>query len=139
MKEDKSLLFSHSAPDSVSLGATALPPTLSHTYRNTCMQSLGSSRVIKKKNSVYPGNINKRLREPTRTLAEGGIVLCSTPSDRRPRGIHLYSLFMSYGAFAKLTLRLTLNAHSVCLSGFQTELLCVCVFSLMCNSLLYLF
>lgn len=88
---------------------------------------------------MYPGNINKRLREPTRTLAEGGIVLCSAPSDRRPRGIHLYSLFMSYGAFAKLTLRLTLNAHSVCLSGFQTELLCVCVFSLMCNSLLYLF
>ena len=43
---------------------------------------------------MYPGNINKRLREPTHTLAEGGIVLCSAPSDRHPRGDS--SLFVVY-------------------------------------------
>lgn len=74
----------------------------SHTYRNTCIQSPGSSRVIKKKNSMYPGNINKRLWEPTH-LAEGGIVLFCTPSHSRLWGIHLESLFMSYGALQNLT------------------------------------
>ena len=83
-----------------SYGATTNTLSHSHTYRNTCIQSPGSSGVMKekKKNSVYPGNINKRLWEPTHTLAEGGIVLFQTPSDRRLRGIDFYSLFMSYGA-----------------------------------------
>lgn len=56
----------------------------------------------KEKNSMYPGNINKRLWEPTHTLAEGGIVLFCAPSDRRLRGIHLFTLFMSYGALQNL-------------------------------------
>lgn len=103
MKEDKSLLFSHSAPDSVSLGATQRyhqhSLTLSHMQRH--LHTISSSGVIKKKTACTQ-EISISVSGNQHTVAEGGIVLFCTPSDRRLRGIHLDSLFMSYGAFQTL-------------------------------------
>ena len=109
--------------------------SLTHT-ENTCMQSLDSSRVIKKKIACTQ-EISISVSGSRHTLwLRVEWFYAALLQTAVHGGIHLYSLFMSYGAFAKLTLRLTLNAHSVCLSGFQTELLYVCVFYLMCNFLL---
>lgn len=96
MKEDKSLLFSHSAPGSVRLGATRRfhQHSLTHTetlaYNQLECSNKGNGGEEKKPQEIsinIPGNRHAHSGRRRKTF----LLL-------RPPGIRLPSLFTSYGA-----------------------------------------